>query len=75
MEFLTEKLQIKSTKYLQDIVENYNSKLSSRNKKEYPECTTINDKMIDKCQTLQFYLNYLNILMMTPDIDWRLKNY
>ena len=57
---LTEKLQIKSTKNLQNIVETYNTKLVRRNKKQYPECSSINDKMIDKCESLQFYWDYLN---------------
>lgn len=54
--FLTEKLQLKSSDKLQELLESYNSKLSQWNIKQFPDHKSLNENIIKKCKELGFYL-------------------
>ena len=54
--FLTDKLQIKSSDKLQELIETYNSKLSQWDIKQFPDHKSLNENIIKKCKELNFYL-------------------
>lgn len=54
--FLTDKLHIKSSDKLQELLESYNSKLSQWDIKQFPDHKSLNENIIKKCKDLNFYL-------------------
>jgi 5-methylcytosine-specific restriction endonuclease McrA len=54
--YLTHRLKIENSKELQELVENYNSKLVNWDKKQFPESSTITDIMFKKCSDTKMYL-------------------
>ena len=66
---LTEKLNIKNYEQLKTIIEDYNTKLSKLDIKQFPDSNNLNDTMIEKCNTNKLYLG----LYKHVDDDYRYK--
>jgi len=54
--FLTDKLHLKTSDKLQELLETYNSKLSQWDIKQFPDHKSLNENIIKKCKDLKFYL-------------------